>query len=192
MINIFDTKKTKVRKSKSRKRVAKKRTQKENEELGKRNLSRLNPMAYPVLALHYKKKKPSEWIVKSFVTINSNPHSLTDRWIESINTWVSQVCESMSLDEPDIAVGLRTEIGPIEIVKIKDPNMMAEYPTPSIIAKDERGWKWFFKTSKAYSYSTGDLITLKATVSSHGEGITFLKRPSKISKLDKNNLFGEK
>ena len=192
MINIFDSKKTKIRNSKSRKRVTKKKREKANEELGKKNLSKLSPMAYPVLALHYKKKNPSEWIVKSFVTINSSPHALTDRWIKSINTWVSQVCESMSLDEPDIAVGARSDIGPIEIIKIKDPNMMSEYPTPSIIAKDKRGWKWFFKTSKAYNYSAGDLITLKATVSSHGEGITFLKRPSKILKLDKNNLFGEK
>ena len=118
MINIFDSKKTKIRNSKSRKRVTKKKREKANEELGKRNLSKLSPMAYPILALHYKKKKPSEWIVKSFVTINSSPHTLTDKWIKSINTWVSQVCESMSLDEPDITVGARSDIGPIEIVKI--------------------------------------------------------------------------
>ena len=184
MINIFDNGKSKTRKRKRVRKLSDEQKRKLDEEVGRINLSKLSPMAYPILALHYKKKKPSEWIARSFVAINSRPHTLTDKWIESINAWVSQVCESMSLDEPDIAAGARTDIGPIEIIKIKDPNMMAEYPTPAIIARDERGWKWFFKTSKAYSFKDGDLITLRATISSHGEGITFLKRPSKISKLN--------
>jgi hypothetical protein len=100
----------------------------------------------------------------------------------------------MILDEPDIAAGTRQSLGPLEITKIKEPNMNSEYPTPAIISKDDRGWKWYFKTTKAYDFKAGDLITLTATISSHEEGITFLKRPSKIcvvkdeSSLDESNI----
>lgn len=191
MINIFDDGKTKLRKKKKHRKLSHK-NKKQNEEIaGKENLSKLNPMAYPILALHYNKKRPSEWIVTTFKTINEKPHHLTDKWINSINKWVSGVCDSMSLDEPDIQIGNRIDVGPIEIIKIKEPNMMAEFPSPAVIARDERGWKWFFKTSKAYLYKDGDFITLRATISSHGEGITFLKRPSKISKLCQDMLAGE-
>jgi hypothetical protein len=61
--------------------------------------------------------------------------------------------------------------------------MEAPYPMPAIICVDKRGWKWYFKTSKAYSFAVGDTITFTATISAHKEGITFLRRPSKIKKV---------
>jgi hypothetical protein len=61
--------------------------------------------------------------------------------------------------------------------------METQYPMPAIICVDERGWKWYFKTSKAHSFIVGDTITFTATVSAHKEGITFLRRPSKIKKV---------
>ena len=115
----------------------------------------------------------------------NKPYVLTDKWINSINKWTDSVIQSISLDEPDIEVGERLELGPLAVYKIAEPKMESEYPMPAIICVDERGWKWYFKTSKAYNFNVGETITFKATVSAHKEGITFLRRPSKIEKVIK-------
>ncbi len=120
---------------KRKRKSSKKKNLKEQEELGRERLSKLSPMAYPLLALHYNKERPSEWIVSTFKAVNETPHYLSDKWINSINKWVAQLSESMILDEPDIAAGTRQSLGPLEITKIKEPNMNSEYPTPAIISK---------------------------------------------------------
>ena len=154
-------------------------------------LEKINPMSIPLLVRHRNDSgnSQSDWVESSLDVLLNKPHILTDKWINSINKWTDGVIHSISLDEPDIEVGFRGEFGPYEIYKICDPKDTAEYPMPAIICFDEKGWKWYFKTSKAYNFKKGDEIRFTATVSSHKEGITFLRRPSKIRKVEEIKLF---
>jgi hypothetical protein len=142
-------------------------------------------MVIPLLAVKSQDSPNNDFLKSSISVITERPHSLTDKWISSLNRWVDSIVKATLLDEPDIEVGERLELGPLAVYKIAKAKMESEYPMPAIICVDERGWKWYFKTSKAYNFNVGETITFKATVSVHKEGITFLRRPSKIEKVVK-------
>lgn len=150
------------------------------EALGKEKLSKLNPMVIPLLAAQ---EKQSSFVTASIDVIQNNPNRLTDNWINKLNNWVDEVVSAATLEEPDVAIGSRTSFGPLRIDRIIPANINSEYPIPAIMCKDERGWKWYFKTSKAGQFSAGDYISFSATPSGHGEGITFLRRPTKLTKV---------
>lgn len=143
-------------------------------------LDLLNPMVIPLLTIHSQKNPNNDFINKSIDVILNNPNRLTEKWVSSLNRWADTVMKAMSLDPPDILEGERYSIGPVVIVKISEASINDAYGTPSIIAADDRGWKYYFKTSKAFSFKKGDSLIFKAKVSKHGEGITFLSRPSSI------------
>ena len=143
-------------------------------------LNLLNPMVIPLLTIHSQKNPNNDFINKSIDVILNNPNRLTEKWVSSLNRWAETVMKAMSLDPPDILEGDRYSIGPVVIVKISEASINDAYGTPSIIAVDDRGWKYYFKTSKAFSFKKGDSLIFKAKVSKHGEGITFLSRPSSI------------
>lgn len=169
--------------AKSKKKKSKKAN---NDKVGRERLNLLNPMVIPILTLKSQNNSNNDFINKSIDVILNNPHRLTEKWVGSLNRWVDSVLKSMSLDPPNIAVGERHFIGPIVIAKISEANINDAYGTPSIIAVDIRGWKFYFKTSKAFSFKCGDTISLKGKVSAHKEGITFLSRPSNIRLCDEN------
>ena len=181
MINIFNEGK---QKKKGRKSIRAKRASSpiDAAKLGQEKLEKLNPMVIPLLAVKNQENPNNEFLTSSISVITERPHKLTEKWVASLNRWVDSIVKATLLDEPDIEVGAREEFGPFIIFKIAKAKMEAEYPMPAIICVDERGWKWYFKTSKAYDFSVGDSIKLTATVSAHKEGITFLRRPSKIEK----------
>ena len=151
---------------------------------GRRNRDRLHPMAFSMLIIKTnalsKEDRPSNWFVKTLSLISDEPWSLTDKWIDKVNEITEGWIKSASLEEPDIAEGHRGELGPFRVYKIIPAKDTAEYPTPAIMAVDDRGWKWYFKTTKAYSFSEDDVIILTATISGYGEGISFLRRPHNI------------
>lgn len=188
-INIFESAPSKSR-SNRRKRGTKKLAERQRladlEALGKEKLNKLNPMVIPLLAAQDRK---SSFVAASIDVIQNNPNRLTDNWINKLNKWVDEIVSAAILDEPDIALGERAAFGPLKVDRIIPPNMNSEYPMSAIMCKDERGWKWYFKTSKARQFSAGDYITFSATPSRHGEGITFLRRPTKLAKVV--TLFGE-
>jgi len=182
MINIFDEGKGK---RKSRKQSKTKRATKAVDlaKTGQEKLERLNPMAIPLLAVKRQESPNNGFLNSSIEVISERPHRLSDKWIASINDWVDSIVKGTLMDEPDIESGTRTDLGPLAVYKIVKANMEAPYPMPAIICVDERGWKWYFKTSKAYDFDVGNTITFTATISAHKEGITFLRRPSKIKKI---------
>jgi len=185
-ISIFDTAQTKKRtnrNNKQKKSTAEKQRIADKEALGKAALQKLNPMVIPLLAAQ---ERPSGFITSSIDVIQNNPHRLSDNWIEKLNKWVDDVAAASILEEPDIKIGERIDIGPIMVDRIIPPKLESQYPMPAIMCKDERGWKWYFKTSKAGQFSSGDYITFRAIPSGHGEGITFLRRPTKLVKVEKN------
>ena len=182
MINIFSDgqKKKKSRKSAANRR---KKSGVDTARIGQENLEQLNPMVIPLLAVKLQESPSNEFLKSSISVVTENPHRLTEKWIGSLNRWVDSIVKATMLDEPDVEVGARLDLGPLGIYKIAEAKMNTEYPMPAIICVDERGWKWYFKTSKAHSFNVGEMITFTATVSTHKEGITFLRRPSKIKKV---------
>jgi len=184
MINIFNN-------NAPKKRRRKKRLSKEEiSRLSEKNLNAIHPMAVPLLARE-RGRKTNDWIEKTISIITESPHKLSEKWIASINKWTESLITSISLDTPSYLEGTRYDLGPFNIVKICDPKGNSQYPMPAILAADQNGWKYFFKTTKAYSFGPGDTITFTATVSSHKEGITFLRRPSKIKKIESQESLGE-
>ena len=159
-----------------------------NDEIAKEKLSRLNPMVIPLLAVKIKENNKNSFIIQTANCINNTPHKLTDKWINSINKWAETIIDACKLEEPEVENGKRYNFGPLKICKIQEPKFDSEYPMPAIICVDEAGWKWYFKTSKANDFVIGDVISFKATVASSSEGITFLSRPSGITKVVDNTL----
>ena len=184
-MKIFDNKKPKARRSSRKKKGWRNLSDSEISERATANKSKLHPMSYSLLALNASGDRPSEWISDTFNVLNNRPHTLSEKWINSINKWTEQMVSAMSLDEPDIPEGERVPLGPYKIMKILPPKMDTEYPTFAIMSVDDRGWKWYFKTSKASSIKEGEYIRFVATISAHKEGITFLKRASKIESVAK-------
>ena len=182
VINIFDDAKSK---RKTRKKTRSKKSLKAVElaKAGQEQLEKLNPMAIPLLAVKKQESPNNGFLSSSIEVILERPHRLTDKWVNSINNWVDSVVKGTLMDEPDILSGSRAEFGPLAVCKIVKANMDTQYPMPALITVDERGWKWYFKTSKAHSFAVGDTISFVATVAAHKEGITFLRRPSKIKKV---------
>jgi hypothetical protein len=182
MINIFND----SRKNVKPKKTARSRRKKSSIDIakkGREKLDKLNPMVIPLLAVKLQDSPNNEFLISSVSVVTENPHRLTDKWIDSLNRWVDSIVEATMLDEPDIEAGTRTDFGPLAVYKIAKAKMDSAYPMPAIICVDERGWKWYFKTSKAYNFNPGETISFTATVSAHKEGITFLRRPSKIKKV---------
>jgi len=183
-INIFgdaSRKPKSKRKSRGKRRVAERQRLADQEALGKAKLEKLNPMVIPLLAVQ---ERPTEFIKASMQVIQEYPHRLTDNWINKLNNWVDEVVAASILDEPDVVIGQRAAFGPLKVDRIIPPNMNSLYPMSAIMCKDDRGWKWYFKTSKASQFKVGDYITFSASPSGHGEGITFLRRPTKLVKAN--------
>jgi hypothetical protein len=179
MIKIFNANSgSKVHKKRSKKRS--KGHSKDLSEAGEKKLSRINPMAFGLLAVKVQESPNNDFLRSSLKVISESPHFLTDKWIESINKLVDSITKAILLDPPEYAEGGRIAFENLFVVKIVDPKDDTEYPMPAIICMDDRGWKFYFKTSKAYDYTAGNIISFTATVSAHKEGITFLRRPSKI------------
>ena len=183
MINIFNI----SNKSKSRNKQPKKKTKshKDLSKIGEEKLSKVNPMAFGILAIKAQESPDNEFLKSSLKVMSESPHFLTDKWIASINNFVDSVSKAILLDPPSHSEGDRVNISNIVVTKIVAPKDSAEYPMPALLCVDDRGWKFYFKTSKAYDYPAGSVISLIATVSSHKEGITFLRRPSRIEKVEK-------
>jgi len=140
-------------------------------------------MVIPLLAVKLQESPGNDFLKSSISVIMERPHRLTDKWINSLNGWADSIAKAVMLDEPEVEVGTRIDLGPLAVYKVAKANMDSAYPMPAIICVDDRGWKWYFKTSKAYDFSVGETITFTAKVSAHKEGITFLNRPSKIKKV---------
>ena len=183
MIAIFGSK-TKVSTKSNRRKKKKKLDNLAKDNLGKENLSKLNPMAFGIIAVKSNENPSNEFLSSSRDVIMDRPYLLTDKWINSINKFVASAIEAALLDPPSISEGERVSFDNLVVAKYVPAKEFAEYPMPAIICVDERGWKFYFKTSKASSFPTGSTISFKATVSAHKEGITFLRRPSKITKVD--------
>ena len=181
MIKIFNTNSgSKVREKRSKKRSKPHNKDWSEAEAGEKKLSRINPMAFGLLAIKVQENPNNDFLRSSLKVISETPHFLTDKWIASINKLVDSIAKAILLDPPDYAEGDRIAFENLIVAKIADPKGDAEYPMSAIICMDDTGWKFYFKTSKAYDYAPGDMISFTATVSAHKEGITFLRRPSKI------------
>lgn len=179
MISIF---KNETKKRSARKRSSKVRSN--SSKKGEENLAKLNPMSFGILAVKAQENPNNEFLSSTLSVISEKPHVLTDKWINSINKFVDSAISSMTLDPPEITEGSRMEFERLIISKVVPPKGDSQYPMPALICMDKRGWKFYFKTSKAYDCRVGSLISFTATVSSHKDGITFLRRPSKIREMN--------
>ena len=187
MINIFNTNSgSKVRKKRSKKRS---KSRKDLSEAGEEKLSKVNPMAFGLLAVKVQENPNNEFLSSSLKVISEAPHFLTDKWIASINKLVDSIVKAIMPDPPDYAEGNRIAFESLIVATIVAAKDDAEYPMPAIICMDDRGWRFYFKTSKAYDYTAGKIISFTATVSAHKEGITFLRRPSKIRESESQRVF---
>ncbi len=182
MISIFDDNKA-ASKPKRKRSVKSKTSDSDKAALSKENLNKLNPMIIPLLSLKREESPSNDFIKSSIEVITERPHRLSDKWIASLNRWADSIIKAAMLDEPDLEAGVRHDFHSLSVFKIVPPKMEAEYPSYALIAVDSRGWKFYFKTSKANDFKAGDSISFSAKVSSHKEGITFLSRPSKIKKI---------
>jgi hypothetical protein len=173
------------------KRRSKRPSKRERETIGRENRDKLKPMAFPMFLVKRDSMQPDspsyEWFSKTLEAIADSPWKLTDKWISKINEITDDWVRSAMLEPPVLEEGYRGSLGPYRVLKIVPPKDRDAYPTPAIIAIDHRGWKWYFKTTKAYSFKDNDVISFVATISSHKEGISFLKRPSKIALVEIKN-----
>ena len=183
MINIFSDNKSKRNSRKLHRKNSSTKKVENTDAIKAEKLSKINPMAIPLFVVKRDENPRNEWISSTLDVLINNPHRLSEKWINSINSWTEELIKAISLDPPDDEEGARKEFGPLIVYKIANPNENSAYPMPAIISVDKRGWKWYFKTSKAYKFTVGDKITFTATISAHKEGITFLRRPSKINKV---------
>ena len=179
MISIFKDNKSNKKRT-SRKKKARSKTPAENDKVGREKLDRLHPLAFALLPMKIQENPNNDFLRSSLKVISETPHFLTDKWIASINKLVDSIAKAILLDPPDYAEGDRIDFRSLVIAKIVAAKDDAEYPMPAIICMDDRGWRFYFKTSKAYDFAAGNIISFTATVSAHKEGITFLRRPSKI------------
>tara|TARA_Y100000034_G_scaffold132185_1_gene194580 strand:+ start:542 stop:1114 length:573 start_codon:yes stop_codon:yes gene_type:complete len=186
-VNIFES----GQKAPKKKRGSVKEKALSLDKKGRAMLDGLHPMAFSFFAIKAEElahKGSGGWFQNTLHIITEQPWRLTDKWVSKINSITEDWIKSALLDEPNVAEGSRVPLGPFRVYKVVPPKEDAQYPTPAIIAIDNRGWKWYFKTTKAYSFKSNDVISLTATISSHKEGISFLKRPAKISLFDDEEL----
>jgi hypothetical protein len=167
---------------KQKKELLEKQKEEERERLGKENLSKLDPMVVPLLIFHASQNK-NTWIVDSAKAALDSPYKLSEKWINSLNKWSQKISKAMSLEEPKLEPSNRYFFEKMKIVKITPPKEDQAYPQYALTVKDEKGWSYYFKTSKATEFSVGSFISFKATVRSHSEGISFLSRASSIKEV---------
>ncbi len=178
-IKIFDSKPN------SNRRMKRGKSHRKNlVKAGEERLSKIDPMAFGILAVKAQETPDNDFIRSSLKAISESPERLTDKWVVSINKFVDSVTKACLLDPPDYNLGQRVSFESLAISRVIPAKHEAEYPMPAIMCVDNRGWKFYFKTSKAYDYKGGDIISFTATVSSHKEGITFLRRPSRLNKIN--------
>ena len=148
--------------------------------LAEKNIQRLHPMCMALLASEVSEKKQDSFINKSASIIMNEPHRLTDKWIDSLNRWTDERLKAISLPDPTYKELDRIEKFGLKVISIKPPNMSHSYPAKAVIALDDIGRKYYFKSqSKSMSsIETGNVLNIKATVKGIGEGITFLNRVS--------------
>jgi len=172
--------------NKPTKRKTKKQKQEEerikNEAIGKDNLLKLDPMVVPLLVFQASQNK-NDWLVQSAKAVLEKPHILSEKWINSLNKWASETSHAMSLDQPELKEKERYVFENKVITKIIPPKEDQAFPSHAIMAQDKSGWKFYFKSTKATMFKEGDVISFKATVKSHSEGITFLSRAASIKQV---------
>ena len=184
MIQIFGSNGPSKPKRASGRRRKKKPTPQELDAKARVQLDKLNPMVIPMLAVGLQNSPKNSFFSSSRDVIINTPHRLTDNWITSLNRWVEEQMKSAVLDPPtELIIGARQRVGPITVEKIIPPKDNAQFPTPALMCIDENGWKYFFKTGKAYDFVAGEYICFSGKLSAHGEGISFFKRPTKIEKV---------
>jgi|15BtaG_2_1085339.scaffolds.fasta_scaffold00005_6 hypothetical protein len=183
MVKIFgQSSPSKPQQTKRKRR--KKPCAKELEEKAKKQLDKLNPMVVPLLAVALQNQPKNKFFISSRDVIIETPHRLTDNWIASLNRWADEQANAAMLEPPTyLVVGERRAIGPLLVKKIVASKADAQFPTPGIMCSDKAGWKYFFKTGKAYDFEPGEYISFSGKLSGHGEGISFFKRPTKIEKV---------
>lgn len=182
MINIFPDGKTKKSSKKSKSSKASRPSKLDLEKKGKDNLDKLNPIIFALLSIESKNNPNNDFISKSIFAVTEEPHRLSDKWIASLNRWADEYSKRAMLDPPEVEAGSREDFSGMVVKSVLDPKPMSEYPSPALICLDDKGWSWYMRTTKAYDFVVGDILEFKATISSHGDGITFLRRPSKIKK----------
>ena len=170
-------------KAKSNKKKSSRDRSLDKDKLGRKMLESIDPMAFGILCLKSQENPDNDFIRSSFIAISEAPYKLTPKWIKSINKFVSSYVSAVSLDPPDMNVGERVDIPYAVVIKVCEPKETCQYQTPALLLSDKRGWKFYFKSSKAYTYKAGETVSFRATVSSHKEGITFFSRASSIVKL---------
>jgi hypothetical protein len=185
MIQIFESNSpSKPKRQGGRKRRSKKPTSQEVDARARAQLDKLNPMVIPMLAVGLQNNPENSFFASSRDVIINTPHRLSDNWIISLNRWVEEQIKSAVLDPPaELIIGARQRVGPLMIQKIVKPKANAPYPTPGLMCIDKNGWKYLFKTGKAYNFEAGEYVSFSGKLSGHGEGISFFKRPTKIEKV---------
>jgi hypothetical protein len=153
------------------------------DNLGKEKLSRLNPMVVPMLVLGLQRSPNNAFFSSSQEAVCNQPHKLTEGWIDKLNEWVEDQMQAMMLDAPDLAEGERHSFSSLIVAKIIEAKERDEFPTPALICINKDGWKYWFKTCKAYDFAVGECISFSAKLKGSGEGISFLSRPTKIKKI---------
>jgi len=112
------------------------------------------------------------YILDSAQAVLIDQNKLTDKWIKSINKIVKTKVDDMCIEDPEHEEGSRIDIVDYEIINLKVGNYGLQ-----AICINENGWKYFFRSTKLEYFKVGDKVSLRATVKSSDDAITFLSRP---------------
>ena len=161
---------------KSKKNIAKK-TEEEIEKI----MSLLDPICVGILLSDASKIGDSpkndfqSYIVKSAQAVINKSDNLSEKWVASINKYGKKRMQDMSLDDPEHSEKDRVILTDLKIKKsgVKDgPTGVYNYA----IAENKSGWKYYMTSSFLKDYKEGDYISVKGTIKSNSEGMTFLSR----------------
>jgi len=160
-----------------KKKKAKVKTPEEIEEI----LSHLDPMAMGILVAEASKigSNPKndfeDYVLKSAKAVLDKSNSLSVKWVHSINKFCLNKMKEYSADDPEHSIGEKIFVKDLKVFKTGQRHgAFGLYFF--CIAKDKTGWKYYLTSPKLGSVSENDTLSVKGTVKSNGEGITFLSR----------------
>ncbi len=146
-------------------------------------LNKLHPMAIGLLASKKEEQPISHFIYSAYSMVSNRPESLTDKWIEDINSWCEQILTGIELGNvAPTSIGETLLKKNLTVVKRRAKKWGG---FPALITEDDQGWRYWMVWPGAFDYKVGDKVNITGVVRDIKDGMMFLTRPSNVTKAKK-------
>ena len=148
------------------------------------SMNKLHPMAIGLLAIKSAEQPVSHFVYSAYGMISNRPDSITDKWIEDINTWCERMLSGIDLGENTrFSVGDKISRKSLTVVKRRAKKWGG---FPALITEDEEGWRYWMVWPKAVDYEVGAKVNIEGEIRDIKDGMIFLTRPSNVTSSKKN------